>query len=527
MQFEVLGPLVVRDGDGIDVTPRGTQKRRLLAALVAAVPEPVPFERLADLLWPDGSPSANAMQSLVSKLRREIAPAAVTSDGRGYALEVPAAAIDVHRFEELVEAGTAAAGVDAVDARCHLRAAQALVRGRPFDDIADSEVGRAESVRLEGMARGARRRRLEIELWSDEHLDAASAELEALVVTEPFDEHWWALLMTAQYRYGRQADALRSFQTARHVLGDELGLEPGPELRQLEQRILAQDPTLGSPPGLPVPADRPPEKQQVREGREGRRARRIANRLSSIIGRDHLLDELCDELTRSRLVTLLGPGGVGKTTIAGELARRSTTRSVTFVEFAPLTDPDSIVPAIASELGISAGDTPTPAVGMSTLERVIDAVAGAAHLLVLDNCEHLVDSAAKAVNELLVACPDLVVLATSREALGVPGETVRMLPPLGAVAAARLFVERARIAAPDVTPADLDDEIVAEICARVDRMPLAIELAAARVRSMQVSELLARLDDRFSLLAAGPRTVDPRQQTLRAVVDWSHDLLDE
>ena len=253
------------------------------------------------------------------------------------------------------------------EARCLLRSAESLVRGRPYDDIADTELGRAESVRLERVARSAQRRRLEIELHSDEHVDAACAELEALVVTEAVDEHWWALLMTAQYRQGRQVDALRTFQTARGVLGEELGLEPGPELRELEQRILAQDPTLRPARAVPTETARP---------HDHRRIGRIPNRLTSIIGRDDVLTDLGDELTRARLITLLGPGGAGKTTIATELARRASACSVTFVEFAPLTDPDSVIPAIASELGISAGDTPAAAVGLSTLDRVIDAIAG-------------------------------------------------------------------------------------------------------------------------------------------------------
>ena len=368
MRFEVLGPLVVRDGDGVDVTPRGTQKRRLLAALVAAVPDPVSAERLADVLWPGRPPSANAIQAQMSRLRRDISPVKIRSDGRGYALTVREDAIDVRRFEELLVRASAEADDDPGEARCLLRSAESLVRGRPFDDIADTEFGRAESVRLERVARSARRRRLEIELHSDEHVDAACAELEALVVTEPVDEHWWALLMTAQYRQGRQVDALRTFQTARGVLVDELGLEPGPELRELEQRILAQDPSLRPA----APAAEPARKH------DPRRIRRIPNRLTSIIGRDDVLAELGEELTRARLVTLLGPGGAGKTTIATELARRATTRSVTFVEFAPLTDPDSVIPAIASELGISVGDTPAAAAGFSMLDRVIDAVAGVA-----------------------------------------------------------------------------------------------------------------------------------------------------
>ena len=517
MRFEVLGPLVVRNGDGIDVTPRGVQKRRLLAALVSTAPAPVAAERLADVLWPGRPPSANAIQAQMSRLRRDISPAKIKMDGRGYTLAVPDDAIDVKQFEDLLARSASNADADPAEARCLLRAAESLVRGRPYDDIADTDLGRGESVRLERVARSVRARRLAIEVRSDEHLDAACSELEALVVTEPVDEHWWALLMTAQYRQGRQAEALRTFQMARGVLVDELGLEPGPELRELEQRILAQDPSL-----RPVTPSVEPTRKH-----DQRRIARIPNRLTSIIGRDDVLTDLGQELTRARLVTLLGPGGAGKTTIATELARRASTHSVTFVEFAPLTDPDSVIPAIASELGISVGDTPAAAVGLSTLDRVIDAIAGSPHLLVLDNCEHVVDAAAKAVYELLETCPDLVVLATSREALGVPGEAVWPLPPLAADAAVRLFVERAQLAAPDLDAGELDPAVVAEICARVDSLPLAIELAAARIRSMHVTELLERLHDRFTVLASGPRTVDPRQQTLRAVVDWSHDLLDE
>ncbi len=411
------------------------QKRRLLAALVAAVPDPVSADRLADVLWPGRPPSANAIQAQMSRLRRDISPAKIRSDDRGYTLAVPQDAIDVRRFEELLARSAAYVDDDPAEARCLLRAAESLVRGRPYDDIADTELGRAESVRLERVTRSALRRRLEIELHSDEHVDAACAELEALVVTEPVDEHWWALLMTAQYRQGRQGEALRTFQTARGVLGEELGLEPGPELRELEQRILAQDPTLRPGPGgldghaapARASADRPhPEPPDV-DHRPRRRARRPRSTSSPAPGWSRCSGQAGPARRRSR------PSS----------PRRASTSSVTFVEFAPLTDPDSVIPAIASELGISAGDTPTAAVGLSTLDRVIDAIVGAPHLLVLDNCEHVVDVAAKAVYELLEACPDLVVLATSREALGVPGETVRPLPPLGADAAVRLFVERA------------------------------------------------------------------------------------
>ena len=246
MRFEVLGPLVVRDGDGIDVTPRGMQKRRLLAALVAAAPDPVSAERLADVLVArsstlgerDPGPDVEAPQRHLAGEDQDPTVGATRSPSRDDA-------IDVRRFEDLLARSCVERRrLTLAEARCLLRAAESLVRGRPYDDIADTDLGRGESVRLERVARSARARRLEIEVRSDEHLDAACSELEALVVTEPVDEHWWALLMTAQYRQGRQAEALRTFQTARGVLVDELGLEPGPELRELEQRILAQDPSL-------------------------------------------------------------------------------------------------------------------------------------------------------------------------------------------------------------------------------------------------------------------------------------------
>ena len=201
----MLGPLVVRDGDGIDVTPRGTQKRRLLAALVAAVPDPVSAERLADVLWPGRPPSANAIQAQMSRLRRDISPAKIQLRRSGLHARRPRGCDRRQAVRGAPRAGLPPKPTTTPpkrDACCD--AAESLVRGRPFDDIADTELGRAESVRLERVARSARRRRLEIELHSDEHVDAACAELEALVVTEPVDEHWWALLMTAQYRQGRQ-----------------------------------------------------------------------------------------------------------------------------------------------------------------------------------------------------------------------------------------------------------------------------------------------------------------------------------
>jgi predicted ATPase/DNA-binding SARP family transcriptional activator len=522
VELRVLGPLVVIADDGTDVTPRGPQQRRLLAALVAAAPEILTVDTLVDLLWTDGAPSANALQAQVSKIRRLLGATTITGDRRGYAL-VPAAGdrVDVADFERLVDgaARSAAAGDDAAAADQYATAL-ALVRGAPLHDVAETDAFRPAATRLAGLVSAARRGRADA-LLATGQVGHAVAELEGHLARTPLDEGAWAALMVGRARQGRQADALRTYQRARRILADELGIEPGPELRAVERQVLEQDPAVfAARTSRDAGAG-----AEVRHVAVGRIRRRLPARLSPLIGRDAVLDAIRTDLFEHRLVTLLGPGGAGKTSAATEVARSWDTGPAVLVELAPVGDPDSVAVEIAAAIGLTVSEGPVA--GASTFDRLVDAIAGEQVLLVLDNCEHVVDTAAKLVHRLLEACEDLTLLATSREALSVPGERVVALPPLDEVDAVRLFVDRARAVAGVDVDVDDDEDVVAEICRRLDGLPLAIELAAARVRSMQPAEVLERLDDRFALLAGGGRTIEARQQTLRAVVDWSHDLLDD
>ncbi|HEY3484701.1 MAG TPA: BTAD domain-containing putative transcriptional regulator, partial [Ilumatobacteraceae bacterium] len=348
MLFGVLGPLIVVD-DGVDVTPNATQQRLLLAALVSAAPNAVAVDALADLLWPDGPPSGNALQVLVSKLRRALPSATITSGPAGYRFEPgPDDRIDVDQFEAAVRRGQRAAEAGDVDEVIgQYTDALALVRGRPLADIGSTEVGQAAAARLGGLVSGARTARLDA-LVGAGRLGDAGAELEALVAEDPLNEHWWALLMTVRARQGRPGDALRAFAEARRVLAEELGVEPGPELRTLERQVLEHDPVLAPP----VTA--------TRSARPHLTVHSLPARLSSLVGRDDLLDRLATDLDRQRLVTVVGPGGAGKTSIALELARRVAPSSSAFVELAPVDDPDSVATTVADVLGIAGADAPVP-----------------------------------------------------------------------------------------------------------------------------------------------------------------------
>jgi predicted ATPase/DNA-binding SARP family transcriptional activator len=526
VRFEVLGPVTVVSDDGVDVTPRGAQQRRLLAALVANAPDAVGFDALHDLLWPGEPHRANALQAQVSKLRKALPGIEIVADRAGYALVPnPADTVDLTEFERLTTSGRrAAADRRWTEAAGTLNEALDLVRGQPLGEVADADCGRAAAARLAALVTNARSSWVEAELACGRVAETEAA-LEALVAAEPLNEHWWAQLMVARYRQGRAADALRAFQDARRILADELGLEPGPELRAVEAQVLGHDAGLGGDGAGRDGDDNDtprPEKPPSR-----RRRPPLPARLTSLIGRDELLAGLAADAERSRLVTLVGPGGAGKTSLAHTLARRRPDGEAAIVTLAAVEDGDSVPTAIADALGIAA-DTDAPGGGQrSPLEHVIDGLDGDRLLLVMDNCEHVVEAAAKSVHRLLEECPGVTVIATSRQALGVPGETVREVPMLSAADAERLFLERAGDAVPGFRPDDADRAAIHEICSRLDGLPLAIELAAARVRSLQPTELLARLDDRFAVLDRGPRTVEPRQQTLRAVVEWSHDLLDD
>jgi predicted ATPase/DNA-binding SARP family transcriptional activator len=537
MEFGILGPLEVRDGDDLVRVP-GAKERALLADLVVHAGRVVSADRLVEDLWgedPPGNP-ANALQGRVSALRRALGPSGsglVVTRPPGYLLAVDREGVDASRFEGLV-AAAAAAPAEPARAAGLLEAALGLWRGAALAEFAERPWAQVEAARLEELRLGATEALVELRLAAGGHAGLVG-ELEGLVGAHPTRERLRGLLLVALYRSGRQADALGVYQATRAVLAEELGIDPSPELQRLHQAILVQDPALEL-------AD--PDRQRPRHN--------LPERLTSLVGREEELAEVAKLVGQQRLVTVVGPGGAGKTSVAVEAARRLVggfADGVWLVELAGLRDPRLLAEVVVAALGLSEEPAEPGSRPLSPAERLAGFVADKALLMVLDNCEHLVAACAGLAARLLRAGPGLKVLATSREVLGVPGEALWPVPPLavpGADAeagggaadgaapevlagydAVRLFAERAVAADPSFALDAANAPVVAELCRRLDGLPLAIELAAARVRALPVAEVAARLDDRFRLLGGGGRTLDPRQRTLRATVDWSWELLEE
>ncbi|PVC96825.1 AfsR family transcriptional regulator [Streptomyces sp. CS090A] len=533
MRYCILGTTRALRDDGTAVALGGARLRALLTVLALHPGRTVPAGVLVGEVW-DGDPpadAAGALQALVGRLRRALGRSAVESVESGYRLAAEPDAVDLHRFERLAGEGSRALEQgDAVKAVTVLDEALALWGGPPLDDLPDRA---APASRLESRRLGARRARLEA-LRVLGRADEALWELAALWAAHPLDEPLQALRIRALRDAGRTAEALAAYEEVRTVLADRLGTDPGPELRGLYGELLHQEPAA---PGPPTPVE-PPDPQQPRPPARGN----LRARLTSFVGRDGDIAALRGDLTRTRLVTLLGPGGAGKTRLSQETAEAVADAwpdGVWLAELAPLDDPDAVPEAVLSALG--ARDTVLRGAGAEELRALTEQSAGdplvrlteycsrRRMLLLLDNCEHVVEAAAALTDHLLTHCPQLTVLATSREPLGVPGEFVRPVEPLPDPMALRLLAERGAAARPGFRT-DADEATAAacaEICRRLDGLPLAIELAAARLRMLSPRQIADRLDDRFRLLTSGSRTVLPRQQTLRAVVDWSWELLDE
>jgi predicted ATPase/DNA-binding SARP family transcriptional activator len=509
MHIGLLGELEVVDDEGRVVAVSGAKLRSLLAILALQVGRVVPAEHLIEALWGDNPPAEvrNGLQGLASKLRRALGSAdRVVMRGDGYALELAPDDVDIGRFEQQVSEGRALAASGALVPASELLAeADAIWRGYPLADFAYDEFASGTIARLSELRLAVAEERLDIELQLGRH-HRAVVQLEELVATHPLREALRGLLMLALYRAGRQADALRIFQEGRQLLGEELGLEPGRELRRLESAILTHDPTLAAPEAAgstPRPI--------ARIGSPG-----IPDALTPLVGRDAEVSDLLALFVEHRLITLVGPGGVGKTRLALEVGRAEA-EGLSFgghlVELAPVGDPAGVPAAIASALDLSDPN------------RLAELIGEQDRLIVLDNCEHVITAAAEVAEHLLRRCPGLRILATSREGLRVGGESIWPVPPLAADDAIRLFLARTRSAGAAIELADDHNGIIAEICSRLDGLPLAIELAAARTRAFPIEQIAARLNDRFRLLTGGSRTALPRQQTLRAVVDWSYELL--
>ncbi len=520
MQVRLFGELDAEHA-GVPVPVRGIKQRALLALLALHRGQPVSADRLIEVLWGDGVAAhpANALQAQIGQLRRTLGATAIVTTEAGYALDVGPDEVDVVRFEQLVAKGRRLVeeGETAL-ASTALGEALQLRRGEPLADFTYAGFFDAERTRLDELILVAIETRAEADLVLGRHGELVG-ELEALCREHPLRERLWELLMLALYRSGRQAEALRAYTEARDRLVDELGIDPGPALRELEARVLAQDPSLAAagPAGLAaVPA--PMTTGNLREP------------LSSFVGRGAELEELSESVRSSRLVTLIGPGGVGKTRLAVEAAatlRQEHRDGAWLVEFASVTEPDGVPPAVAGALGAAVAGLVGPPSPASTVELIVRYLAGRSLLVVFDNCEHVIDQTAALAETLAGTVPGLRLIATSREPLGVPGEVLVPVGPLTRPAAVELFVDRARAVRPGFTADGDTRPVIDDICRRLDGLPLAVELAAARVRSLTLATLADRLDDRFRLLTVGARTALPRQQTLRAVVDWSYDLLFE
>ena len=501
MRIRLLGEVgaVTDRGRPVDVGPAKCQA--LLAALALSAGSPVPVWRLAELVWGDHPPrtAARTLQSYVAHLRKALGPGAISRASGGYRLDVPADAVDALRFQRLLDSGQTGAAL-------------AEWAGLPLAGLA--------APGLTALADGLTERWLgavETELDQRARTDPAAAigPLTELTAGHPFREGLWAALMTALYRAGRQADALAAYRTARGQLIEQVGVEPGPRLRELEQLILGQDPALAPDAGAGL--DLAPGRGPELDPDPGN----LPRRLGRLFGREADLVAIAAALDAAPVVTLTGPGGIGKTRLALAAAQRAGVGGRWFVDLAETTDPGAVARVVATVLDITEGP------GRPLIQSVVAALRSRRVLLVLDNCEHVIEGAAALAQAVAEGCPRARVLATSRQGLGLVHGlerliTVRPLDPEGA--AAELFTARAA-AVSAAFDAVASRAAVVEICRAVDGVPLAIELAAARISSLTPEDMTRRLDDQLRLLSAPGRAGTERHRTLRATIQWSYDLL--
>lgn len=512
LEFGVLGPLIaLRDAEPVVLTR--PLERRLLAILLTQRGRAISADHLVETLWPAEQPAkpTAALQTSVSRLRKILGdPSVVVRDPSGYSLAAAPESVDADRFEVLLESGS----VEGLSAALDLWRGSDAYSDFRYDDFALAEAARLEELRLL-----AHERLFQARIDSGD-ADRVVSDVEVLIKEHPLRERLYALLMLALYAAGRQADALRAFRAAQHRLAEDLGVDPSHDLVELEERILLQDPALrGSGPGA-LPNNLP-------------------SRFSSLVGRDDLIDRVSERLPTDRLVTLTGPGGVGKTTVATEVARKQVNdrrREAWLIDVAAVNRADRVPMYVAAELARELQvDLPSTVEG----DAVCEIIASRRMLLILDNVEHVIEPIASIATKVLGQCPDVSVLVTSRERLGVPGEVVEQVRPLPVpgerapadLAAERspavtLFIDRARAASAELVVNEETIEAVRRLCRRLDGLPLAIELAAARTGALSLRDIEEQIDRRFESLGE-QRGVSDRHRSMEATMRWSYSLLTE
>jgi predicted ATPase/DNA-binding SARP family transcriptional activator len=563
VQVGILGPLEVRDDAGRLLPVGGALLRALLIRLAIANGRAVSVERLAEDLWDGQAPAdaANAVQALVSRLRGAVGRNAVEFGPAGYRLVVDHDGVDAGTFEHQVGAGRhALADGRLAEAASLLAGALGQWRGAALADVADAPFAAAAIARLSELRLAACEDRIDAELALGRGAELVP-ELQELVAEHPLRERLRGQLMHALQAAGRQADALTAYEDIRRALAEQLGVDPTPALAAVHLAILRGEPLPQLPPAArarSAPAGQEPGRARTarpgwRDG-PGAPVPRLSNlpaQLTSFVGREEELQRVGKLLSEARLVTLTGPGGAGKTRLSVEVAARLAEQrpdelsdGVWFVPLAPVRDALDVPQAVLAALGLQEAAWPAdPAeaarlAALPALDRLADALMARRLLLVLDNCEHVVAAAAQLASQVLAAAPGVRILITSREPLGVTGETLCAvpsldLPPADADAteaarspAVRLFADRAAAVRPGFALDEVTTGPVVRICRALDGIPLAIELAGARLRALTAAQVADRLDDRFRLLSVGDRAALPRHQTLRAVVDWSWELLE-
>ncbi|MFE9775146.1 BTAD domain-containing putative transcriptional regulator [Streptomyces sp. NPDC005931] len=523
LRIGVLGPMTATV-DGRDVALGGPRQRAVLAVLVAARGRLVTQEALIAQAWDERRPPSPAtLHSYVAALRRALEPGreagqtagVLVREHIGYALRISREALDAEHFTVLAARGEELLrGGDAERAATALGEALALWRGPAYAEFEGHAFAAPESARLHGLRLSAQESLFAAELARGRHA-ALIGDLEKHTTEEPLSERGWELLTLALYRSGRQGDALAALRTARRTLAEELGIDPGPSLRRLEAAVLAQDDTAAPPV--------PTTDGDLTYGTAAAglpRGRNLPFALTGLVGREDERERVAVLLEEHRLVTLTGPGGIGKTRLMLEVAHARTDEDGPWlVELADLEEPDPqlVAVSIADALGIRDG---------ASAARLAAVLGERRTLLVLDNCEHLLPATAGIVAQLLSRCGGLRVLVTSREPLGITGEAVYEVPPLTAGAGGELFLARARAVAPGWVPEESDVETAERICEELDGLPLAIELAAAQCRMLSVEQISRALNDRFSVLVGGPGTGPARHRALRAAMEWSYRMLE-